>query len=234
MQSLNGKVGMQAASDALTKLSARAEELLDRMLQSNAFLNAFHEGTQTHRELYRRHILETAMRIRMNNAVDSFALANTIRNDPLAKYFLTYLHEEYGHDRMFEEDLRMMGLSDDDLAEAEPFFSTELLMSFLWQSVHRDGMLPALVWNWLVEWYSARYNQRITDAAATVVGNESVRQATRHLELDDEMEHEDALTHALTSLIERDGTLEKAEYYVDCFVRLIEMYFQELLNEFDL
>ena len=95
-------------------------------------------------------------------------------------------------------------------------------------------MLPALVWNWLVEWYSARYNQRITNAAAAVVGDDSVRQANRHIELDDEMEHEDALTHALTSLIERDGALPRAEHYVDRFVRLIDMYFQELLGEFGL
>jgi hypothetical protein len=225
---------MQSANEALAKLGDRAAKQFDQMLESNAFLKAFHEGTETHQELYRRHILETAIRIRMNNVVDSFALARTIQDDPMAEYLLAYLHEEYGHDRMFEEDLRIMGLSEQDLAEAEPLFATELLMAFLWKSVERDGMLPALVWDWLVEWYSARYNPGITETAATAVGTESVRQTTRHLELDEELEHEDGLTRALTTLIERDGSLSHAERYVDRFVRLIEMYFHELLNEFSL
>lgn len=229
-----GDVGPGSASETLTKLGNRAEKRVNRMLESNAFLRAFHEGADTHQELYRRHILETAIRIRMNNVVDSFALARTIQDDPMAGYLLAYLHEEYGHDRMFEKDLRVMGLTEQDLAEAEPLFSTDLLMAFLWKSVERDGMLPTLVWDWLVEWYSARYNPGITEAAATVVGAESVRQTTRHLELDEELGHEDGLTRALTTLIERDGSLSQAERYVDRFVRLIEMYFHELLDEFSL
>lgn len=229
-----GEIETLSADKALAKLEDRAAKNFDQMLESNVFLKTFHEGTETHQELYRRHILETAIRIRMNNAVDSFALARTIQDDPSAEHLLIYLQEEYGHDRMFEEDLRVMGLSEQDLAEAEPFFATDLLMAFLWKSVEKDGMLPALVWDWLVEWYSARYNPRITDTAATVVGAESVRQTNRHLELDEELEHEDGLTRALTTLIERDSSLLQAEQYVDRFVRLIEMYFHELLSEFNL
>jgi hypothetical protein len=223
-----------APSRWLAELEDRAAKQLDRMLASSAFLKGFHEGTETHQGFYRRHILETAIRIRMNNEVDSFALTKTIRDDRAAEQLLAYLHEEYGHDRMFEEDLRVMGLSERDLAEAEPLFATELLMAFLWRAVEKDGMLPALLWDWLVEWYSARYNPQITETAATVVGPESVRQATRHLELDEELEHEDGLTDALTTLIERDDSFRKAEQYLDRFVQLIEMYFRELLSEFDL
>jgi hypothetical protein len=228
-----GEVSMQSPNEALTKLGVRAEKQFDQMLESNTFLKAFHEGTETHQELYRRHILETAIRIRMNNVVDSFALTRTIQDDPMAEHLLAYLHEEYGHDRMFEEDLRVMGLSEQDLAQAEPLFATDLLMAFLWKSVERDGMLPALIWDWLVEWYSARYNPQITETAATVAGADSVRQTKRHLELDEELEHEDGLTRALTTLIERDSSFSQAERYVDRFVRLIEMYFHELLDQFD-
>lgn len=225
---------MATPSRWLGELEERAARQLDAILASNAFLRAFHEGAETHQGLYRRHILETAIRIRMNNEVDSFALSKTIRNDRVAERLLVYLNEEYGHDRMFEEDLRVMGLSERDLAEAEPMFATELLMAFLWKSVERDGMLPAVLWDWLVEWYSARYNPQITETAATAVGPESVRQATRHLELDEELEHEDGLTEALTILVERDASFAKAERYLDRFVQLIEMYFRELLSEFDL
>jgi hypothetical protein len=225
---------MQSANKALARLGDQAARRFDQILESNPFLKAFHGGTKTHEALYRRHILETAIRIRMNNVVDSYALARTIEDDPMAEYLLAYLHEEYGHDRMFEQDLRTMGLSEQELAEAEPLFATDLLMAFLWKSVEKDGMLPALIWDWLVEWYSARYNPQITDTAAAASGAESVSQARRHLELDQELGHEDGLTRALTTLIDRDGTFEQAQRYVDRFVRLIEMYFDELLNEFDL
>lgn len=222
------------SSEVLSALGDRAAAQFDRMLSSNAFLKAFHDGTETHPELYRRHLLEAAMRIRMNNAVDSFALAKAIRDDPLAEHLLNYLQEEYGHDRMLEEDLRVMGLSEVDIAKTEPFFATDLLIAFLWSSVEKDGMMPALLWDWLVEWYSPRYNPQITSAAATVVGTESVRQAARHLEMDEELAHEDAMTRALVALIERDGSRENAERYIDRFVQLIEMYFLELLAEFGL
>ncbi len=225
---------MQPANEALARLGDQATRQFDQILESNPFLKAFHGGTKTHEALYRRHILETAIRIRMNNVVDSYALAKTIKDDPMAEYLLAYLHEEYGHDRMFEQDLRTMGLSEQELAEAEPLFATDLLMAFLWKSVEKDGMLPALIWDWLVEWYSARYNPQITDTAAATSGAESVSQARRHLELDQELGHEDGLTRALTTLIDRDNTFEQAQRYVDRFVRLIEMYFDELLDEFDL
>ncbi len=225
---------MAAPGQWLVGLEERAATQLEAMLASSAFLRAFHEGVETHQGFYRRHILETAIRIRMNNEVDSFALTRTIKHDRVAERLLAYLHEEYGHDRMFEDDLRVMGMSELDLTEAEPMFATELLMAFLWKSVERDGMLPAVLWDWLVEWYSARYNPQITETAATAVGSESVRQATRHLELDEELEHEDGLTEALTILVERDASFEEAERYLDRFVQLIEMYFQELLSEFDL
>jgi hypothetical protein len=224
----------EATGETLSKLEDRAAERFDEMLQAHPFLQAFHDGVETHQQLYRRHMLEAAIRIRMNNAIDSFALARTIQDDQLAEHLLSYLQEEYGHDRMLEDDLRVMGLSEQALAEAEPFFATELLMAFLWRAVEKDGMLPALVWDWLVEFYSARYNPQITRIAGSVVGEESVRQATRHLEMDQELEHEDALTRTLVAVIERDGCLANAEQYVDRFVRLIEMYFQELLGQFGL
>jgi hypothetical protein len=233
---LNPNVSIVTDQDAsvLQKLEAIATKHIDQMLASHPFLLAFHAGTDTNPQLYRRHLLEAALRIRMNNAIDSFALAKTIQDDPIAERLLIYVHEEYGHDRMLEEDVQKMGLSAQELSETEPLFATELLMAYLWRSVDHDGMLPALVWDWLVEWYSPRYNPQITQAAATVVGSDSVRQAQRHLDLDQELEHEDVLTQALSAVIVRDDSLGKAERYLEHFVRLIEIYFHELLAEFGL
>jgi hypothetical protein len=218
-------------TEVLSKLEDRAAMRFEEMLSSRPFLRAFHDGSATHARLYRRHLLEATIRIRINNEIDSFALARTIRNDPLAEHLLAYLQEEYGHDRMLEEDVHAMGMSEREIAEAEPFFTTELLMAYLWRSVEADGLLPALLWDWLVEWYSARYNPQITKAAEAELGWESVRQTTRHLELDEELEHEGALTRSLVAVIERDRLQAKAERYVDRFVRLIELYFDELLAE---
>jgi pyrroloquinoline quinone (PQQ) biosynthesis protein C len=221
----------ESTNSVLSTLEKRAEEKIERMLESHPFLQPFHSGTATHAQLYRRHMVEAALRIRMNNAVDSYALSTAIQDDPIAENLLVYLHEEYGHDRMLEEDVRAMGMSEAELAETKPLFATDLLIAFLWRSVEQHGMLPALVWDWLVEWYSPRYNPQITNAAEAEFGSGSVRQATRHLELDQELEHEDALTRAVVAVIERDGSLSKAEQYIDRFVRLIELYFHELLAE---
>jgi hypothetical protein len=223
------RVEIVTSEESLRRLEARASDGMHRLFQADPRIADFHQGRRI-AEVYQRHLLEDVIRIRMNNTVDSHALASMIETDSVASVLLAYLHEEYGHDQLLAADLIAMGMSEAEIENATPLFSTELLMAYIRFSIDREGPLVAFVWDWLVEWYSGQFNQDITEAAASELGEAAVEQTRRHLEIDNALEHENRIAGALGQLVVRDDSLRLAEQYVDRFIKLIEIYFMELFD----
>ena len=208
-----------------------ALERMEALFDSVPYTKEFHLGKVTDREYYKRHLLEAVIRIGLNNDVDTYCLHKIVSNNiSVAKKLLDYLNEEYGHDAMISKDLERFGISQDDIANAVPLFSTKLLIAFMYYEIDKEGAMPTVVWNWFVEWYSHRYNMIITERAEQEFGNHTVRNSLAHLKIDEEMTHEDDMTSALCLLIRDRADLERAKQYLGSFIQLIGMYFQELYN----
>lgn len=204
---------------------------MDRLFASVPFAREFHEGAATERAYYTRHLLEAALRIPLNNEADAYCLAKIARQGtPATGILVKYLAEEYGHEQLLLADLRRLGVSATAAATADPFFATHLLMGYLRLSVERDGALPVLLWNWLVEWYSDSFNRKITERARAEFGAEAVAGTQAHLQIDDELNHSVNIFSGVAGLIADDQDLRKAMGYLTNYVRLIGMYFQELYD----
>ncbi|MEX5709983.1 hypothetical protein AB1484_17125 [Parafrankia sp. FMc6] len=211
------------------RLENLAAEYMEREFDRVPRMRELHEGTWIERDYYVRHIVETVLRIRLNNEVDTYALFRVgSKDDSLAANLAKYLAEEFGHEHMFTRDLVRFGFPVEQLDRTPVFPSTNKLMGFLRLAADKEGPAPTTVWDWFVEWYSDCYNQIITTRAAEEFGADLVRGSQTHIEFDTTHDHDDLMFRVVSRAVETWSTAATAESYLDTFVSLIGDYFGEL------
>jgi len=211
------------------KLEDLAAELIEKQFQRVPKMRELHAGEWTDRAFYTRHITETVLRIRLNNEVDTYALFKVgSKDDTLAAHLAKYLAEEFGHESMFTRDLIKFGLTQEQIDATDPFPSTKKLMGYLRLEADSRGPAPTTVWDWLVEWYSDRYNGIITNAAAEEFGREYVAGTASHIEFDEDHDHDELMFRTVARAVEVFGTPAQAYADLATFVELIGDYFAEL------
>lgn len=202
---------------------------MEQVFNSVPFAREFHVGDGFDAAYYKRHIIELVLRIQENNVLDAVAISKIAAKDPLtAKDFSYYLYDELGHDKMFFADLKNMGISQEDAESVDLFFSTKVLMGYLHFAIRKDNAIPAIMWDWFLEYYSEKYNGFITSKAERHLGISCAKGAKAHV-LTDKTEDHPALMFKLVRKIvktERDEQVAR-EYLARC-VELVGMYFREL------
>ncbi|ALP68776.1 hypothetical protein AN416_38785 (plasmid) [Paraburkholderia caribensis] len=156
---------------------------------------------------YLAHRIETIHRIRMTAHTDALALAKMINEDyDLACRWGDYIVEEMKHDRLFLEDIAMHGYSTQEIIESDPLPSTLALIEYLVDRIKTLGSLPAVAYSIFVEWNSARTSRAAVQRAASVFGEQYVRGANAHQEIDERENHYEEMiliAHRLT--LQRGG-----------------------------
>ena len=183
---MGGSREPQLVRDPIEALTARAETGIEAVLAALPLERPDGDDPEA-RALYARIIVQDILRIRLNNHLDAYCLQHLLRrgDTKAAGRILTYLHEEFGHDGLLMEDLSPLGVSPADVDATAPLFATELLIAYLKYAIDVDGALPDFVWNWFVEWYSARYNPAVVAAASEAFGVETGLGTSAHLEIDE-------------------------------------------------
>ncbi|MEX4005269.1 hypothetical protein AB4Y38_41290 [Paraburkholderia sp. EG285A] len=206
-----------------------AKHAMDQALAISPETAAFHCGDWIDSEYYRRHLVETVLRIRLNNEVGAFALYKIgCQDNSLAQMLAQHLAKEYGQDCLLLHDLERFGLTAASVDSIRPFNSTDKLIGYLYLSIVRDGPLPTMLLNWLQAWYSGRYNKVIAESAARAFGHDHVKGTLSHIEYAESRSLEDSTWIALKLAIGGWGGMEKAEIYLNNFVGMIHEYFEEL------
>lgn len=212
-------------------IEAYVLEKMEEMLDVIPLARDFHEGKWIEEEYYKRHIIETVIRIRLNNELDAYCLHKIDQNNgyvfgSLAKY----LAEEYGHGTLFLSDLIKLGVSQEEALETPPFLSTQLLIGYIYLMINKNGAIAGISWNWFVEWYSNRYNKIITKKAAKEFGFDKVEGNIAHLRIDESEDHKSFMFSLIERSITEDNERDRVREYLTNFVRLVGMYFQELYD----
>jgi heme oxygenase-like protein len=194
-------------------------------------MRELHTGEWIDRDYYVRHLMETVLRIRLNNEVATYALYQVgSKDDVLAGAMSRYLYEEFGHETMFTRDLDAFGVSVDELNATPEFPSTAKLMGYLQLLAHRDGPAPSVTWDWFVEWYQERYNPIIVGKAGREFGDQLVDGWQKHIEFDESHEHDDLMWTVVSRAVEGWSSPERAEAYLVHYIDMIGDYFQELYD----
>jgi hypothetical protein len=204
---------------------------MEKMFCRIPFTREFHTGEKTQLNYYIRHVVEIILRIKLNNEVDAYSLYKIgYKDNFLSKKLATYLSEEYGHEAFFMSDLKSFGISENEVNEIKPFFSTKKLIGYLYFSIMQDGPMPTMVWNWLVEWYSDTYNMIITQKAANEFGEDKVFGSLKHLSFDESHDHLSLMFSTIEATVKSNDDEEKVKMYITNFIELIGEYYQELYD----
>ena len=213
------------------RFQSLAAELMERQFQRVPKMREFHAGEWTDRDYYIRHIVETVLRIRLNNEVDTYALFRVgSSDDALAANLAKYLAEEFGHENMFTRDLGKFGMTIEELNAISVFSSTSKLMGYMRLAVDREGPAPTTTWDWFVEWYSDRYNQIITTKARETFGSDMVHGSQIHIDYDNSHDHDELMWRVVSRAVERWISPEKAMNHLTNYVDMIGDYFHELYD----
>jgi hypothetical protein len=208
-----------------------AAQFMGRQFERVPKMRELHAGTWTDRDYYIRHLVETILRIRLNNEVATYALFRVgSSDDTLAASMAKYLAEEFGHEAMFTRDLAAFGVSTEELNSTSVFPSTAKLMGYMQLLANREGPAPTTLWDWFVEWYQDRYNPTIVAKAAEDLGQDVVRGWQGHIRFDESHSHDDLTWRATSRAVETWSSQAKAEQYLEQYIEMIGDYFHEVYD----
>lgn len=204
-------------------------EEFDKIFTNQPYTKMFHVGDAFDKKYYTRNMIECVNRINLNNELDSFAIQKCINKDNiLAKEFTYYLYDEMCHDDLFLHDLKELGSNKEDVLSTPLFFSTELLMGYLNFKVMQNGALPAVVWDWVLEYYGKMYNGLITNKALLHLGKDRTKGAKSHLNTDEVEDHPALMFRIVSRAIKSENDAKLCEEVIRNSIFLIGKYFEEL------
>lgn len=226
--------GTKAAGALRPELRARVDARLDDMIR-RFYVEAPYAQNLVNDEglnldYYKRHTIETVLRIRRKRTVDAYALIHFTKHDPRrAKAWAQYTDEEMLHDELFVRDLEAVGVTRDEVYATEPFLSTKALMGYLlYGVVYEDSPLALIASVYFIEYTTTRTQPAWIDKVERFLGAAAVRGARAHVSTDVDDNHADFVWSVLVSLLVDEASEEAMLRHLDSVFRLYVDYFAEL------
>lgn len=179
---------------------------------------------------YKRHCIETILRIRHKRMVDALVIHYFTKHNPrAAKMWAEYIEDEMLHGHMFGKDLeRQFGLTMDEIYAVEPLFATKLLNGYFYFTLEHEGPMAAIVSAYFLE-YTTRHTQpEWLDNLEKQFGKENVRGARAHVEHDIKDNHNDFVWKVLMMMVKNDSDVVKLKQHLNHIYGLFVAYFAEL------
>lgn len=180
-------------------------------------------------ELYKRHNVETVLRIALKRAVDPIIANYWATRDPqLCKEWGLYGAEEGRHDRMFAGDLHKVGMTDEEIYGTKPTFATELLNGYFYYTLATEGPLAAMVSGFYLEYTASKTQPDWLNVMEEHVGADKTKGARAHLALDEDDDHTDMVWNMIMRVIETPEDEEKLVEHLIKINALFVSYFVEV------
>lgn len=187
------------------------------------------EDKTVNKEYYVRHLIETALRIRLLRTVEAHAQAEISKISPeAAQMWARYEMEEMIHDELFIKDYEAMGGRKDVLAVIEPFLSTKLLAGYFYYLLQHEGPLGVVVYSYLVETVNVKLDPKRIKALSHSLGEENIKGYTSHNHTDENDDHPGETWTVLRQLIKSEEDIQSIYKYLEENQRILAMYFEEL------
>ncbi|WP_394830047.1 hypothetical protein LVJ94_26425 [Pendulispora rubella] len=217
---------------ASLKLRAEVDQQIDRQIDEwyQSVPAAAHlEGKNVNSEYYKRHLVETAWRIRLLRVSESKALGEIAKRSPeAAQIWANYEREEMLHDELFITDLQQAGVSREQFLATEPYLSTKLLTGFFSYLLDHEGPLGVVAYSYLVEYVNVKLEPRKLTALKESVGEKNIAGQINHSHTDINDDHPGEVWAALRFLIRDDQDVQATKKYLQEHQTILAMYFKEL------
>jgi hypothetical protein len=220
--------------DLRPALRSRVEALIDRHIaefyRNVPYARHLRESTDLNLEYYKRHMIETCLRIRLKRVVDSYAIRYFVKHDPrTAKAWAHYVEDEMLHDAWFAADLEKIGVSIEQIYSTEPLIATKLYMGYLLYGIeYEEDPLAHICSVFLTEYSTTRTQSEWIRNIEKTLGKDKVEGARRHVGTDVDDDHETFVWKVLVSLVKNESDEDRVLKHMTSVARLFESYFTEL------
>lgn len=179
---------------------------------------------------YKRHNIETIVRLRRKRTIDALAIKYFTKYDPArGAAWAHYVEDEMLHDAWFAADLEKVGVSSDEIYSTEPLLATKLLTGYLQYGMEFEGTPLALLCSvYFVEYTTTKTQPAWLDNLEKILGEEKVAGARRHVGTDLEDDHADFVWGVLSTLVQSPQDEERVIDHIRNVANLWVAYFLEL------
>lgn len=180
-------------------------------------------------DMYKRHNVETILRISLKRAVDPLIANYWATRDPqLCKEWGLYGAEEGRHDRMFAGDLLKIGMIEEEIYSTRPTFATELLNGYFYYTLATEGPLAAMVSGFYLEYMATKTQPDWLDIMEQHVGTDNTKGARAHVAFDIDDDHTDMVWNMIMRVIETEEDEERLIEHLIKINALFVSYFVEV------
>ncbi|MFD3537945.1 hypothetical protein ACFWUQ_00360 [Streptomyces sp. NPDC058662] len=190
------------------------------------------EGKNVDSAYYKRHLIETAWRIRLLRVAESKALVEIAKRSPeAAQVWANYEQEEMLHDELFIDDLAKVGVSREEFLATEPYLSTKLLTGYFSYLLDHEGPLGVVAYSYLVEYVNVKLEPRKLVALKESVGEGNLGGQISHSHTDINDDHPGEVWAALRFLIRSDEDIASLRTYLQEHQSILALYYKELYED---
>lgn len=190
------------------------------------------EGKTIDSEYYRRHLIETAWRIRLLRVSESKALVEIAKRSPeAAQIWANYEREEMLHDELFIQDLARAGVTREQFLATEPYLSTKLLTGYFSYLLDHEGPLGVVAYSYLVEYVNVKLEPRKIEALKESVGEQNITGQVSHSHTDINDDHPGEVWQAIRHLLRSDQDIDSLKRYLKEHQTVLALYFKELYED---
>ncbi|WP_223517743.1 hypothetical protein [Pseudomonas sp. GL-B-19] len=217
-----GSVNLRAEIDKI--IDGQVEQWYETVPQA-----AHLEGKDVNSLYYKRHLIETAWRIRLLRVAEAKALVEVAKVSPeAAQIWAHYEQEEMLHDDLFIQDLERVGVSREEFLATEPYLSTKLLAGFFSYLLDHEGPLGVVAYSYLVEYVNVKLEPRKLEALKSSIGETKIVGQVSHSHTDINDDHPGEVWAALRFLIKGEQDINALKRYLEEHQKILAMYFSEL------
>jgi hypothetical protein len=221
---------MTTNSELRTKVDAILDTFIKDFYETVPYAQHQKNAAELNLDYYRRHNIETILRLRRKRTVDALAIKYFTKVDPVqAKAWAHYTDDEMLHDRLFAADLAKVGVTKDQIYSTEPMLSTKLLTGYLQYGMEfEDSPLALITSVYFVEYVTTRTQPEWLENLGKVLGEDNVKGARAHVNTDLDDDHDDFVWRVLATLVTSEADERKVVEHLDHIYWLWKLYFVEL------
>jgi hypothetical protein len=217
-------------SDLQSRVDTLLTSLINKFYEEVPFAKHQMKSEGINLDYYKRHNIETILRLRRKRTLDAYAIHYFTKRDPVrGAQWAKYVEDEMLHDAWFAQDLAKVGVTKDEIYATEPFLSTKLLTGYLQYGMEFEGTPLALLCSvYFVEFVTTRTQPAWIANLEKQLGADKLAGARKHVGTDLEDEHVTFVWSVLISLINNPQDEVRAIQHIRNVANLWVAYFQEL------
>jgi hypothetical protein len=212
------------------KIDARLNAMIQQFYRDVPGGTMQRDSKKINLDYYKRHSIETVLRIRHKRMIDALVIHYFTKHDPKqAKAWAQYIEDEMLHGQMFAKDIeRLFGLSLEEIYQYEPLYSTKLLNGYFYYTLEHEGPMAAITSAYFLEYTTRMTQPQWLDNLASIFGEEKIRGARAHVNHDIKEDHNHFVWEVLVSTLKQPEDVARLETHLENIYGLFAAYFSEI------